>query len=212
MYEARLRILTNLTQQVRMCPTAWNLLIPDPQTIVSPQDIVSCSNYSQGCEGGFAYLVGKYGEDFGLVAEECYPYVGIDEPCNPAMVCPRLYVENYHYIGDFYGGTSPSLMMAELYANGPIAVSFEVYNDFLNYKGGVYIHDSTLDGYNPWQITNHVVAIVGWGTDPLTALPYWKVKNSWGTSWGIDGFFLILRGADECNIESETAAFTPVIN
>ena len=74
MYEARLRILTNLTQQVLMCPTAWNLLIPDPQTIVSPQDIVSCSNYSQGCEGGFAYLVGKYGEDFGLVAEECYPY------------------------------------------------------------------------------------------------------------------------------------------
>lgn len=64
-YEARLRILSNLTRQ----------------DIVSPQDIVSCSNYSQGCAGGFPYLVGKYAEDFGLVQEQCYPYSALSSKC-----------------------------------------------------------------------------------------------------------------------------------
>lgn len=41
-------------------------------TVFSTQDIVECSNYSQGCEGGFPYLVaGKYAEDYGIVDESC---------------------------------------------------------------------------------------------------------------------------------------------
>ena len=134
-YESRLRILTNMSRQ----------------DIISPQDVVSCSEYSQGCDGGFPYLVGKYSEDFGLVQEACYPYIGQTTPCDPAIPnCPRLYGTDYHYIGGarpslsgsqltprhtgFYGACTPLLMQAELLANGPIAISFEVYNDFLNYK------------------------------------------------------------------------------
>ena len=56
MNEARLRIKT-LNQQ---------------QKVFSTQDIVECAEYSQGCEGGFPYLIsGKYAEDFGLVEESC---------------------------------------------------------------------------------------------------------------------------------------------
>jgi cathepsin C len=54
MHEARLRIYSNNTKQ----------------TVFSTQDIVECSVYSQGCDGGFPYLVaGKYSEDFGVVEE-----------------------------------------------------------------------------------------------------------------------------------------------
>lgn len=79
MYEARIRIKTNNTQQ----------------PILSPQNIVSCSTYSQGCEGGLELLVSKYGQgnllsadiltfvpDFGFVKEACEPYYGSDSKCN----------------------------------------------------------------------------------------------------------------------------------
>ncbi len=66
MDEARLRIASNNTIQ----------------TIFSTQDIVECSNYSQGCEIGFPYLVsGKYGEDYGVIEENCNPYTGKDGKC-----------------------------------------------------------------------------------------------------------------------------------
>jgi hypothetical protein len=68
MLEARIRIRSNNTQQ----------------PIISTQDIVSCSAYSQGCEGGFPYLVaGKYARDFGVTEEACYPYNGADSACTP---------------------------------------------------------------------------------------------------------------------------------
>jgi hypothetical protein len=54
------------------------------QPILSTQDVVSCSFYSQGCEGGFPYLIaGKYGRDIGLLEEACYPYAGVDSACTP---------------------------------------------------------------------------------------------------------------------------------
>lgn len=55
MLGARLRITTSLKDQ----------------TILSPQHVVSCSKYTQGCSGGFGYLVGKFANDFGLLPEQC---------------------------------------------------------------------------------------------------------------------------------------------
>lgn len=102
---------------------------------------------------------------------------------------------------------------------GPIAVSFEVYSDFEGYSGGVYSHQfaksAGLQDFNPFELTNHVVSIVGWGeTQDNPAIPYWIVKNSWGTSWGENGFFRILRGSSEpggeCAIESITVSAIPI--
>ena len=67
MLEARVKILTN------------NTVSP----VFSTQDIVSCSPLSQGCDGGFPYLVaGRYSKDYGVVAEDCNPYVGKDGACS----------------------------------------------------------------------------------------------------------------------------------
>uniref|UniRef100_A0AC11C005 Cathepsin C n=1 Tax=Ovis aries TaxID=9940 RepID=A0AC11C005_SHEEP len=166
---------------------------------------------NQGCEGGFPYLIaGKYAQDFGLVEEDCFPYTGTDSPCKLKEGCFRYYSSEYHYVGGFYGGCNEALMKLELVQRGPMAVAFEVYNDFLHYRQGVYHHTGLRDPFNPFELTNHAVLLVGYGTDAASGLDYWIVKNSWGTSWGEDGYFRIRRGTDECAIESIALAATPI--
>ncbi|KAM5319906.1 dipeptidyl peptidase 1 isoform 1-T1 [Glossophaga mutica] len=195
MLEARIRILTNNTQT----------------PILSPQEIVSCSQYAQGCDGGFPYLIaGKYAQDFGLVEEACFPYTGTDSPCMLKEDCFRYYTSEYHYVGGFYGGCNEALMKLELVHNGPMAVAFEVYDDFLHYREGIYHHTGLTDPFNPFELTNHAVLLVGYGTDPALGMDYWIIKNSWGTNWGEDGYFRIRRGTDECGIESIAVAATPI--
>jgi hypothetical protein len=46
----------------------------------------------------------------------------------------------------------------------------------------------------------HAVRLVGWGEED--GQKFWTIANSWGTSWGHDGYFRIARGVDLCGIES----------
>ncbi|ESO85314.1 hypothetical protein LOTGIDRAFT_221343 [Lottia gigantea] len=195
LHEARLRIATNNTVQ----------------KVFSTQDIVSCSEYSQGCDGGFPYLIaGKYGQDFGLIEDSCFTYKAKDVKCI-TTTCPRYYTRDYYYVGGFYGGCNEALMRIEVAKYGPVAVSFQVYPDFQHYKSGIYHHTELLDRFNPWEITNHVVLIVGYGQDADSGEKYWIVKNSWGETWGEEGFFRISRGNDECSIESMVVGTLPIL-
>nr|XP_057936452.1 dipeptidyl peptidase 1 [Doryrhamphus excisus] len=194
MLEARIRIQTNNSET----------------PILSPQQVVSCSEYSQGCDGGFPYLIGKYIQDFGIADESCFPYVGKNTPCGVPQNCGRTYVAEYSYVGGFYGGCSEAAMMLELVQNGPMAVAFEVYPDFMHYKEGIYHHTGVSDSFNPFELTNHAVLLVGYGRCHMTGQKYWLVKNSWGTGWGEDGYFRIRRGNDECSIESIAVAAKPI--
>jgi len=88
--------------------------------------------------------------------------------------------------------------MQEVYTNGPVEVAFSVYQDFFAYNGGVYVHKSgSLAG-------GHAVKLIGWGVD--AGQDYWLIANSWGTSWGLSGYFMILKGVNECGIESDVIA------
>lgn len=91
--------------------------------------------------------------------------------------------------------------MAEIFKNGPVEADMAVYVDFFSYKSGVYqTHLPTSVGY-------HSIRILGWGTENGT--PYWLAANSWNTDWGDKGFFKILRGKDECDIEEHINAGIP---
>ena len=57
------------------------------QTILSPQNVVSCSDYNQGCEGGYPFLVGKFGEDIGFVPSYCEHYTAEDSACRVRSWC-----------------------------------------------------------------------------------------------------------------------------
>uniref|UniRef100_A0A1B0DH06 Peptidase C1A papain C-terminal domain-containing protein n=1 Tax=Phlebotomus papatasi TaxID=29031 RepID=A0A1B0DH06_PHLPP len=79
-----------------------------------------------------------------------------------------------------------------------------VYRDFFSYSGGIYKHsqsDSEPSGF-------HSVRIVGWGEEQegYSVTKYWIAANSWGTWWGENGYFRILRGTNECEIENYVLA------
>lgn len=71
-----------------------------------------------------------------------------------------------------------------------------VVDDFSSYTSGVYT--STTCGNTSMDV-NHAVLAVGYGTDE-SGMDYWKIKNSWGSDWGDEGFFLIERGVNMCGI------------
>jgi len=111
-------------------------------------------------------------------------------------------------VGGFYGACNEDLMKLALVKNGPLSVAFEVYDDFMAYKGGIYYHTGLTSRFNPFQLTNHAVLLVGYGEE--NNQKYWIVKNSWGTQWGEKGFFRIRRGVNECAIESIAVEAFPI--
>jgi len=185
--EARLRIATNNQRQ----------------DIFSPQDIVECSPLSEGCSGGFKYLIGgRHAHAYGLISEECNEYTGQDGSCSSDSSCARTYVSDYNFVGDYYGGCNEELMKDALVNYGPMGVSYYVYDDFHNYGGGIYHHTDFKSDFNPHKPTNHAVFLVGYGVEPTTGEKFWTCKNSWGADWGEDGYFRIRRGTDEVAIGS----------
>jgi cathepsin X len=85
-------------------------------------------------------------------------------------------------------------MMAEIYARGPIACTIAVTKDFLNYSGGIF-NDTTGA-----KALDHEISVVGWNVSS-SGEPYWIGRNSWGTYWGEQGWFKIIRGTDNLGIE-----------
>jgi C1A family cysteine protease len=70
--------------------------------------------------------------------------------------------------------------------NGPASISLYASADnFRNYKSGIY-NDTTCP-----TTVNHAVQTVGWGHDDALDLNYFIVRNSWGASWGDQGYIKI---------------------
>ncbi|KIH68116.1 papain family cysteine protease [Ancylostoma duodenale] len=90
----------------------------------------------------------------------------------------------------------------EIMENGPVQATFTVYQDFYLYRKGIYKH---MGG---WKTGAHAVKILGWGTEKITNsthtidVPYWLIANSWNVDWGEQGYFRMIRGEDNCGIES----------
>jgi cathepsin B len=174
--------------------------------ILSPQDLVSCDNSDYGCQGGYLQNEWQYMVNSGVVPDDCFPYVsGSGQvPACPAT-CPgtgAAMSSVKHYASKYYSVGSASIQQ-EVMTNGPVEAAFYVYRDFMQYKSGVYHHTSGA------FLGGHAVKIIGWGVSSGT--PYWIIANSWGTTWGMNGFFWMLRGKNECGIESQVITGTPKV-
>ena len=95
--------------------------------------------------------------------------------------------------------------MSEIYSRGPVACSMYAHTqDFLHYTGGVIDNRTKFQPGN----TTHVISLLGWG-ETSRGTPYWIARNSFGTVWGEQGWFRIIRGINSLNIESHCGWATP---
>jgi len=189
---------------------------------LSAEQIMSCcTSCGDGCQGGYPISAMEYWQATGVVTggdydsnQGCLPYE--IKPCGAAgcsgseantprcvQKCEagygKTFADDKHMASSHYqvnGGVAG--IQAEIQAHGPVEAAFNVYADFMNYKSGVYKH--TTGEY----LGGHAVKIIGWGVEGST--PYWMVANSWNTSWGMNGWFMIERGTDECGIEDGIVA------
>lgn len=196
---------------------------------ISAEDLTSCCRTcGNGCDGGFLEAAWSYYERTGLVTggqynskQGCQPYlvpscdhhvVGKEKPCGESQRTPKCSKTcetgyNTTFNKDKHMGSAPyslrsvEKIQTDIMTNGPVEAAFTVYADFLTYKSGVYKHTTGQ------ALGGHAIKLLGWGTEDGS--DYWLVANSWNSDWGDNGFFKILRGRDECGIESQVVAGEP---
>ena len=198
------------------------------QTRVSAAHLTSCcTTCGDGCFGGYPSATFSYWKSHGIPSgglygdtTTCQPY--FFPPCEDHMhkchdykdtpACEKTCQDGYPKTVDedkSYGVSSYSVrgetnIMKEIYENGPVEGAFTVYEDFADYKSGVYQHvtGSYLGG--------HAIKIIGWGVTE-DGVKYWLIANSWNERWGENGYFRILKGEDHCGIEDSAATGMPKI-
>jgi C1A family cysteine protease len=173
---------------------------------LSAQQVVSCDKTDGGCNGGDLPTAFDYVESAnGVTTESEYPYsaatkIGITGKCKN-QGSPAVTVTDYKYaVPPCESGKCKNQdedgLKAALNKNGPlsICVNAESWN---SYNKGVASF-SCSGAYNK---LDHCVQLVGY--DATASTPYWKVRNSWGTSWGENGFIRLPMGENACGIADE---------
>ncbi|XP_072930163.1 uncharacterized protein [Epargyreus clarus] len=163
---------------------------------LSEQELVDCDKLDDGCNGGLPDNAYRAIEELGgLETENDYPYEGENDKCSFNRTLSKVQITSAVNI------TSNETDMAKwLVKNGPISIGINA-NAMQFYVGGVS---------HPWKMLcnpknlDHGVLIVGYGTKdyPLfhKHLPYWIIKNSWGKSWGEQGYYRVFRGDGTCGL------------
>jgi hypothetical protein len=165
---------------------------------LSEQQLVDCSTSNSGCNGGSMDMAFEFLEKQHVCTENSYPYNGKDtstgntckKSCDEGM--PKGSVTGYYDVP-----TDDTNALMEASAQQPVSIAIEADQmSFQMYSKGILTKKcgSKID---------HGVLLVGYGTD--NGIDYWKVKNSWGSSWGEEGYVRIergLKGAGQCGIKS----------
>jgi len=160
---------------------------------LSKQQLVDCNRVNRGCGGGwmnkaFDYIISNDGVNTG----QSYPYIAHRQKCRYNATDYKATMSSYEIIprGD------ENALKSAVALHGPVAVAINARRHFKSYKSGVY-----KAGCSTTRL-NHAVLVVGYGTD-AKAGDYWIVKNSWGTTWGEDGYIRMARNnRNMCGIAS----------
>ncbi|XP_031494570.1 cysteine proteinase RD21A-like [Nymphaea colorata] len=177
-----------------------NQIVTNDLVSLSEQELVDCdTSYNQGCNGGlmdyaFQFIINNGGID----TEDDYPYKARDGSCDQ-------YRRNAHVVTiDDYEDVpeNDERALRKAVANQPVSVAIEAGGRaFQLYESGVFTGTCGTE-------LDHGVTAVGYGTD--NGVDYWIVKNSWGDSWGEQGYIRMQRNVPgtltgKCGIAMEAS-------
>ncbi|XP_003388867.1 PREDICTED: cathepsin L1-like [Amphimedon queenslandica] len=171
---------------------------------LSKQQLLDCSRSfnNRGCKGGLPSQAFEYIRyNGGIESERDYPYKDREEKCH---FKPSLVAATVTGVVNFTQGAEDDIAVA-LANIGPVSIGIHSTKSFATYKKGIY--QGKLCSKNPRKI-NHAVLIVGYD-QTASGEKYWIGKNSWGTNWGMNGYFWIRRGHNACGLA--TCASYPVV-
>jgi len=168
---------------------------------LSEEDLVQCDSTDSGCNGGSMDNAFTWVASHGIASLADYPYSsstssGTTGTCDTTKENnPAVYVSGHT---DVSAGDETALMSAV--TSTPVSVAIEADQSvFQLYSSGV------LDSSSCGTTLDHGVLLVGYGYDSSESKNYWKVKNSWGTSWGESGYVRMVRGSNMCGIASDAS-------
>lgn len=156
----------------------------------SEQQLVDCSGSfgNMGCNGGLMDNAFRYIEKSPLELEADYAYTARDGRCSYVQTKGKGQVRSYNDVTP----NSPAQLKAAV-AKAPVSVAIEADQmSFQSYHSGVITKGCGTQ-------LDHGVLAVGYGTD-ATAGDYFIVKNSWGASWGDQGYVKIGANAKNGNV------------
>jgi len=158
---------------------------------MSEQQFVDCDKSSAGCNGGNMGSAFTWAESQNVATESSYPYKAVDGTCTSSFstAIPKGGVTGYKSVGSLFFKATVAKLESAIDLN-PVSIAIEADQSvFQHYTGGI------LDSGCGTSLDHGVLAV---GYD--SSAGYWKVKNSWGTSWGDNGYIKLSQTGNVCGI------------
>ncbi|PNI93553.1 CTSF isoform 1 [Pan troglodytes] len=159
---------------------------------LSEQELLDCDKMDKACMGGLpsnAYSAIK--NLGGLETEDDYSYQGHMQSCNFSAEKAKVYINDSVVLSQ-----NEQKLAAWLAKRGPISVAINAFG-MQFYRHGISRPLRPL--CSPWLI-DHAVLLVGYGN--RSDVPFWAIKNSWGTDWGEKGYYYLHRGSGACGVNT----------
>ena len=172
------------------------------QAVLSSQYVIDCQTDANGSDGGTAAQAWAYLSSIGTPLATCVPFTGLTHACpadctnsTPSTLFGAETVNTY---------TGIQSMQAAIMQGGPIQACFQMYQEFQKYRGSIYIYSPTSSGA---LVRTECVKLIGWGSSNGTN--YWIGAGSYGTSWGMGGYFYFKMGQTALGLETSGIAGDP---
>merc|ERR1712083_64595 len=150
-----------------------------------------CDKVDAGCQGGLMDNGFSFLEKNAACTEASYPYKAVGGSCKESSCTVGIPSGGVTGYKDVHGEDD----LESAVNQQPVSVAIEAdQSSFQLYSGGV------MTGNCGTQL-DHGVLAVGYGTDGSNQ--YWKVKNSWGASWGENGYIRMVKGSNQCGIGNQ---------
>lgn len=165
-------------------------LLANKSLSLSAQGMLGCTpnphecGGTGGCDGATPELGFEWAASNGIVDTSQVPYTA--ETRCPKHPTPSVKIQGFVRLQE----NDAKKVLQSIVSAGPLAVAVDA-SRWSSYMSGVF------DSCTKEPVVDHAVILMGYGQDPKLSLAYWKIRNSWGSGFGEDGFIRLRRHAPD---------------